>query len=773
VSPRTVLNRLVRDNHHKLSLLLVLLLGLGGAMPYHGLFVQWMYILPVAGFCLLSLVVSSLGRALRWAWWLTVTVFLIAGTLYIGEAVYPGKAMSGLPTPGMLGAVWRGVTSSWVALVGGPVPADAIGDATVLPMLLAALAVLIGAELVQRTTWRVPPIIPGLLTYGIGLAFAGAERQPSLAEAAATAGLTLTLLYRRCNPTKTAVIDRPERARPAAFRRAIASVRTLGFLAAFLLIGTALGWTIPVLVRTRPFGLRDHYIKPIEIRDSVTPLASLGSRSETPTKTTVLFTVKFSDIPHDTTIDRVPFALLEDYNGAAWGTRATFDNAARRLPTALTIEATSNAPRVRQEYVLKSWWSSFLPALEHPTALPIGNRSLAVDGPSGMLTTRSTLKGELSYTVDSAVRPGGRPNLTGREVSKADGTLASWGDFPKDDVLPELARFLSEGVASKPTPIEQLQALETKLKAESFNISSKATPGHSIGRLQQLVYDDPEAHAPAAFHFGTSEQYAAAFALGARLLTLPSRVVVGYAINPTAAASGDAVEVTADKVMAWPEVLVNGLGWVSFDPTPTTEKQPGDPVIQPTPTIVPGVDGPPGQIPCPPLCSPEPPKTRSAGSTFSWWWLLALPGIAVVALFTSIGARTFLRRKRKSIGDPAQRIIGAWRESADLITGCGLAPRVHSLTPGDVATAIANRSPQVAEHLEQLAPLIDVALYSPTRPSPEDAAASWAIEKQVRKNIRQIAPAAVRLRSAIDPRPAFQKRPSVRPSPPTREPELV
>ena len=54
--------------------------------------------------------------------------------------------------------------------------------------------------------------------------------------------------------------------------------------------------------------------------------------------------------------------------------------------------------------------------------------------------------------------------------------------------------------------------------------------------------------------------------LAARLMGLPSRIVVGYLHGKI---TGDTETVTNADAYAWPQVLLTGVGWVDFDPTPT------------------------------------------------------------------------------------------------------------------------------------------------------------------------------------------------------------
>src|SRR5207253_3173647 len=83
-----------------------------------------------------------------------------------------------------------------------------------------------------------------------------------------------------------------------------------------------------------------------------------------------------------------------------------------------------------------------------------------------------------------------------------------------------------------------------------------APPGHSYRNLEFFLTTS---------HHGTSEQFATTYALMARTLGLPSRVVVGFRPGRL---SGGVWQVRSGDVLVWPEVDFRGLGWVPFYPTP-------------------------------------------------------------------------------------------------------------------------------------------------------------------------------------------------------------
>ena len=142
-----------------------------------------------------------------------------------------------------------------------------------------------------------------------------------------------------------------------------------------------------------------------------------------------------------------------------------------------------------------------------------------------------------------------------------------------------------EYVGEATTPIEQLRAIETGLKTNGFlshGLASDTVPsraGHGADRIIELFTRTQMV--------GDEEQYASAMALMARHLGYPARVVMGFA--PEVREDAQAVEVVGGDVTAWVEVPFEGVGWVSFRPTPdqvdVPQEQTPKPKSEPQPQV--------------------------------------------------------------------------------------------------------------------------------------------------------------------------------------------
>jgi transglutaminase-like putative cysteine protease len=93
-----------------------------------------------------------------------------------------------------------------------------------------------------------------------------------------------------------------------------------------------------------------------------------------------------------------------------------------------------------------------------------------------------------------------------------------------------------------------------------FRYSLATSPGDGYSALESFLTKGNGGRV------GYCEQFASAFAVMARTLSIPARVAVGF-LQPTKAANGDWVY-SAHDLHAWPEVYFQGSGWVRFEPTP-------------------------------------------------------------------------------------------------------------------------------------------------------------------------------------------------------------
>ena len=136
--------------------------------------------------------------------------------------------------------------------------------------------------------------------------------------------------------------------------------------------------------------------------------------------------------------------------------------------------------------------------------------------------------------------------------------------LPKTEISGRTREWIEESLGSAQTDYEKLERLETVLSGYRYSISGGEMPGN---------VRDPESFLD-AFLFekkeGNCAHFATAFVLLARSQGYPARYVQGFY---TSVEGYGKTEVPASCAHAWPEVYLEGLGWVAFEPTPGYKKK--------------------------------------------------------------------------------------------------------------------------------------------------------------------------------------------------------
>ncbi|MEU1970934.1 DUF3488 and transglutaminase-like domain-containing protein [Microbacterium sp. NPDC019599] len=234
--------------------------------------------------------------------------------------------------------------------------------------------------------------------------------------------------------------------------------------------------------------------------------------------------------------------------------------------------------------------------------LPVPFPAVGVDGLQGdweavpynrTVVSRTTSTAGQDYEVVTHVP---RPSLeqmraaTAGSVQARDITTSLPGGMPP--IIAELAAEVTEGAESD---YDALAMLQRWFRGGTFK--------YSLDSPVEERFDGSGAQAVARFlevQEGYCVHFASAFALMARTLNMPSRIVVGYlpGTPTTDAVDGQTVyTVMSSQLHAWPEVYFEGIGWIPFEPTvglgvPTTfspastlADNPGDaPDVTPGPT---------------------------------------------------------------------------------------------------------------------------------------------------------------------------------------------
>jgi protein-glutamine gamma-glutamyltransferase len=176
----------------------------------------------------------------------------------------------------------------------------------------------------------------------------------------------------------------------------------------------------------------------------------------------------------------------------------------------------------------------------------------------------NSLRFRQTYTVESMVPEFEFPDLIGRTAGSPDWTIAQWErylEMPDDPRYGEFAEHLVSNIQAEFTDDPYAKALAVKAWLDDNGIYSL--------KNQHAYADDPAA----SFLFGDVTGYCIHFSYAAtymyRSLGIPARVAVGYSVPAANRAGGSALLIQAIHGHAWPEIYLDGLGWVIVDPAPS------------------------------------------------------------------------------------------------------------------------------------------------------------------------------------------------------------
>ncbi|MEU4643367.1 transglutaminaseTgpA domain-containing protein [Micromonospora sp. NPDC023814] len=656
-------------------LALIAMIGLAGAVlgrVYAGPLLTRL----VLGAAIGSVLVSVAAR--RLPSWLVAPVSVTAMAGWTAWSLRLTATRAELPG-GLAEVTTDAATNGIPRLLTAMIPVEPTPDTVLVPLVAAWLAGLAAAEVALRAGRVLLGYLPPVLLYAAALYVVGPNADPAIGPTLAVVAVAVLGLAVPSGSPATADGDPTAGLAPAiraAMRTRLAAASAAG-LAVVVGLAALLGPALAGQVDGRPVDPR-RYVEPpqVEALDE-SPLIRISGWALNPGQKLLDVHTDSPDAPAPTGAPApdsgtgpdtggrpapIRLAVLSDYDGVTWRVGATYRNAGRILP-ATAPAPDSTVQTVRQEITVAELSGRLLPAAATPRE--VTGARVAYDPTTGTLIRPEGLTPGLRYTVTSA-------------VETPDGNLLSTADVPAGDEVarvlrvadgvPEPLRRLATQLAeSNGAPYARATAVEQFL-AEHYRLVADAPSGHAYPNLNFFLFGPRDAGGQR----GTSEQFAAAFAVLGRLAGLPTRVVVGFR------STGDG-PVRAGDAYAWPEVLFDGLGWVPFDPLPRPDEEPR-PVeedFRPTPD-----EPPPSEVPEPtvePTAPPEPvaapggPTDTGGPSTA----LLVAGGtggtllLVVAALVVLMVMRRAQTRARLERGDPGQRIAGAWREVTDALRLAG------------------------------------------------------------------------------------------------------
>lgn len=666
--------------------------------------------------------------------WSTSSTFLLTMLItLVGLAALHGGDIADAPS---------NLIDSWKALASTGLLMPTTAALVIPPVIVAATGSWAAAEAVIRRRLSAPGLLALLAVHAVTSAYTISQWQPTWWFAALLTGLLGLLLA-------ISGLIRPGGASFADDQLTVGGSQVLSALAVVAALSAAAAGLMTQLgdsVEDRAFDLRSSLSRPLDISESATPLARVKAGLVSEADDTV-FTVTVDGLGPDDAVGLVPVAALDRYDGTIWSTSARFEAAGSSLPSPSLSSPSNGNVDVRIE-LTDRYPFRFLPRVGVLRSIDTGD--LAWDAVNGTVASIDPDGRSYSGTV-ALISEAELPDLLGDSEASIDG--ASDRAMLTDAQRNTLNAYLADVVDPDADPFEQLRAVQADLLSERFSYNQQSPAGHSLAALTSYL-QPVDAENDAGSRVGFSEHAAASFALLARELGVPSRVVVGYLLDDPITEASPQQLVSENQIHAWPEVWVDGTGWVRLDVTNKINQSPEQPDRTPAVSAA-GVEANPTDLPDvqEPVILPD--EELSSTSTLPWW-LLAIAFLPLLYVVTVMGAKAARRLLRKRRATDA-RVVGAWRETQDRFGELGLpsSPALSALDVAEELDVIDLRD--VGDPVVALAPTLDTALYSPVPATEADADQAWQAAGAAIKQARKAMPMSAKVRAALDPRTLLRR----------------
>ncbi|KAA9131191.1 transglutaminase TgpA family protein [Microbacterium caowuchunii] len=355
-----------------------------------------------------------------------------------------------------------------------------------------------------------------------------------------------------------------------------------------------------------------------------------------------------------------------------------------------------------------------------------------------------------------------RPTLEQIRGARARGAAVSPDYVQLPVVTPELIGQLAREVtADARTDYDAVTALQRWFRSSAFSYSLDAPveegfDGAGVDAVERFLVE----------RTGYCVHFASAFAVMARSLDIPTRVVIGYlpgADTPELVDDQVVYSVTSDLLHSWPEVYFEGIGWVGFEPTnslgspPTFSSgatTPGGAADQelgltPEQTEAPSV-GPSERPDLPGAAESGAVQDDQASPT-------AVPGIVALALVALLGAPGVVRamwRRRQLTAASGGDERAAWRVVQDTAIDLGI-PVPASESPRSFGARLVAAHGAPPDAVDALVTAVEHASYAPAGSAWSGAARDGTLASAVdavRGALRAGTPLGRRLLAVLVPR---------------------
>ncbi len=652
----------------------------------------------------------------------------VVAAVFVAYTILVGALAGGVvPGPETVSGLRDGIGRGFSTMLGDSLPLSNHTLALVFVTLASWFAAALATELTQRSAIPSLPLVAPLALFALAMPIVAPTHPPSAWHIGGFIALLLVIVLVRAvpDPRTTGTVIGPRVDGLAEFHsRSLLSSRLALGVPLIVLCAAVAPILGDVVTNRRPFdprNLRDQQVEAVRVDDPLGEYKRIVGQTPAVPAFRVTLT---GTTPLE--IARVAVVRLDVYDGVHF---TTSDRYAVAGPVLIHPE---DRPSSGRDVILKfsdlGLDDPWLPTGGTPTRIDL--RGVGFDPRSGDLLAPGSVKG-LGYEIRARVTIATSAELAAIAVDSradADPYRALPGGLP-----PNIGRIAGEVTAGAASPGEALDKLMTFFRT-GFAVEASSPAGHSAGRLDQFLRIDRS---------GNAEQFATAFTAMARSLGYPSRVVVGYKLVADDKGTVRPLEfVTSASYHVWSEVKFDGLGWITYDPTPSSGVSPSarvaDPVAVPevvTPTTA-------GEQRTPSAVGPsEADPASSAGS--AWWrpyaWGLGVVGSVAALVGAVVGSILILkarrRRRRRGSGPAADRIVGAWDEVIDRLVELHF-PVTPSMTPREVARATqAIYGTAAALPLSFLVPDVGRAVFSRHEPDEAVVDRSWVRALEFEQNL--------------------------------------
>ncbi len=697
------------------------------------LFVDTSFVVPIAAVAVSAHVAAA---AVRWArGGLGVSAIVSAIAFAVTTWVlFPPTTLD--PDVGFgreaLASYWTDLQLSWDQFQTVTAPAEVSAPF----LLLIAMTTWVIAFLSDWAAFRLrspgEALIPGLAVFIFGSFFAASQARVETTVLVLATGLAI-VLFHRLGETSTAGAwlgsGAAEKGQASLFRVGLAIV------AATLIGGVGVaqalpGYNEPPLENFDPKSWDD----PADPRVVLSPLVDIQSRLiEQPDVEVFTVTSEVKDYWRITSLDV--------FDGRTWRSKGSFEGASGELDTDLPNGTTTDP--VIQTFNVSNLGRIWLPAAYEPAEILASPEDidLEYEPESGTLIVsrdRSTSDG-LEYSLLSAVPQRDTDVITAAGSNVPDEIAERYLELPPDfspRISEEAARIVADAGAE--SPYEKALALQNYFRDPSlFSYSLDVANGHRVSDLESFLFE---------VHVGYCEQFSGSYAAMARSIGLPSRVAVGFTPGEWDETI-EAYRVTGKHAHAWPEVWIEDVGWLRFEPTPG-RGAPGDeaytglpedqegatpqtsPSTTTAPEVNPGLTGPDattipnqqGGVEATTTTVLNPTSNRGETTVIGGAqgvtvariakWLAILSAIALLLVGPLAFASWRSRRRHRAVShDPGKRIGLAWAESRSALQLMGMSVS-DAETPNELVERVHAHRPNAAVALKPLAATVTNATYA-------------------------------------------------------------